>query len=162
MTCERATKSVIPTLWTGCGIQLFRCCTDRKKEPSNINLHVCFSFFEYPISLLVHRYFWLNWYLWWFFFYLAWEMWFGSPLAPPVCVAKVDIVVKIQVRNVTLNYSYLYLSLDKWKEVVWILKDTRILVGCLLFAEFWFCSLSFLFLVCRGCFKIVSRLTRPI
>jgi hypothetical protein len=39
-------------------------------------------------------------------------IWFAT--CPSVCVAKVDIVVKIQaVLNVTLNYSYLYLSQDE-------------------------------------------------
>ena len=153
MTCERATKSVIPTLWTGCAIQLFRCCTDRKKEPSNIKLHVCFSFFEYRISLLVHRYFWLNWYLWWFFFYLVWEMWFGSPLAPPMCVTKWTSSSRFKCETWHLTTL---ISISPWtNEKKWFefFKDTRILVCCLWFAEFWFCSLSFLFLVCRGCFK---------
>jgi hypothetical protein len=85
-------------------------------------------------------------------------IWFAT--CPSVCVAKVDIVVKIQVRNVTLNYSYLYRSLDEWKEVVCILKDTRVLVCCLLNFGFvpWVSCFSCVAVVS----KIVSRLTRPI
>ena len=51
-----------------------------------------------------------------------------------------------------LNYSYLYLSLDEWKEVVWIFKDTRILVCCLL--NFGFVP----WVSCFSCVAVVSKL----